>query len=72
MTMMMRSILPAVALLLALGACSVPTVSPEQAAQNAHLPGWTGSTFVVGSNSSVAGDAEATYQQQKWPISRGR
>ena len=72
MIMMMRSILPAIALSIALGACGVPTISPEQAAQNAHVPGWTGSTFVAGSNSTVAGDAEATYQQQKWPMGRSR
>jgi hypothetical protein len=72
MTMMMRSVIPATAMLLALGACSGPAASPDQAALNANTPGWTGSTFVVGSTSTVAGDAQATYLQQKWGIGRAR
>ncbi|WP_428492551.1 hypothetical protein [Rhodopila sp.] len=72
MTNMTRSI-SAVALLAALGACSVPpTVDPNQAAQNANTPGWTGRTFVVGSSSTVGGNAEATYIQQKWGVGRQR
>jgi hypothetical protein len=66
-----RSILSTAALLIALAACSVPAAS-DQAAQNASTPGWTGRTFVVGSNSTIAGDAVATYNQQKWPIGRQR
>jgi hypothetical protein len=72
MSITMRLILSTAALI-ALGACSVPgTVSPDQAAVNADTPGWTGRTFVVGSTSTVAGDAEATYLQQKWGIGRQR
>jgi hypothetical protein len=66
-------ILSAVSLLIALAACSpAPNVDAAQAAQNATQPGWTGRTFVVGSTSSVAGDADATYLQQKWGIGRDR
>jgi hypothetical protein len=68
-----RSILSIVALAIALGACSAPpNVSPDQAAQNANKPGWTGSTFVVGSNSTIAGNQTATYYQQKWGPGRWR
>ena len=70
MTNMMRSI-ASVALLAALGACSSsPPVDPSQAAQNANTPGWTGRTFVTGSSSTVAGNADATYLQQKWGVGR--
>jgi hypothetical protein len=33
-------------------------------------PGWTGQTVVIGNNSTIAGNAEATYQQQRWPLQR--
>jgi hypothetical protein len=67
------AILSAASLLLALGACSVPpNAGANQAAQNANTPGWTGRTFVLGSNSTVGGDAEATYNQQKWQNGRQR
>ncbi len=70
---MRLTILLTVAAPIALGACSVPaSVTPDQAALNAETPGWTGRTFVVGSTSSVAGDAQATYEQQKWGIGRQR
>jgi hypothetical protein len=73
MTKMMRSILSAGSLLLALGACSAPgNVDAEQAARNANTPGWTGRTFVIGSTSTLAGNATATYDQQKWQLGRGR
>jgi hypothetical protein len=73
MTKTMCSILSAASLLVTLGACAAPLdVSAEQAAQNAKIPGWTGRTFVVGSNSTIAGDAVATYDQQKWQLGRGR
>ena len=72
MTKMMRSILPAWLLVFALGGCGVPNIDANQAEQNAKLPGWTGRTFVVGSSSTIAGDADATYQQQKWQYGRGR
>lgn len=39
---------------------------------DANTPGYTGSAIVVGSSSTLAGDAEATYQQQKWGMSPKR
>lgn len=73
MTSMTYGMISAVALAMALGACTPPAaVSSEQAAQNADRPGWTGRTFVVGSSSTVAGDAGATYLQQKWGSGRQR
>jgi hypothetical protein len=73
MTKMTRSLCSTAALLIALGACSGPArLSPDRAAQNANTPGWTGQTFVVGSTSTIAGNAEATYEQQKWGIGRQR
>jgi hypothetical protein len=73
MTNVTRSIVSAASLLVALGGCSVPaSVDANQAAQNANTPGWTGRTFVVGSTSTVAGNAEATYLQQKWGTGRQR
>jgi hypothetical protein len=71
MTKMMCSLSSISALFVTLSACSVPAqVSPEQTAQNAATPGWTGHTFVPGSNSTIAGDADATYRQQKWGTGR--
>ncbi len=68
-----HSTLSLLALAITLGACSVPpSASPDQAAQNTSAPGWTGRTFVVGSNSTIAGDETATYYQQKWSIGRWR
>jgi hypothetical protein len=73
MTNMTRSIVSAAALLVALGGCTVPpNVDANQAAANANTPGWTGRTFVIGSNSTVAGNADATYLQQKWGVGRAR
>jgi hypothetical protein len=70
---MTRFILVGASMLVLLGACTVPpTPNPEQAAENANVPGWTGRTFVVGNTSTVAGDAEATYIQQKWGVGRQR
>jgi hypothetical protein len=60
-------ILMAASMFLALSACGVvPGADPGRSERNANLPGWTGTTFVVGSTSTVAGDATATYNQQKW------
>ena len=56
-------------ILLPLAACA-PTQSTGPAAQNANTPGWTGSTTVIGNTSTIAGDAAATNDQQKWPRSR--
>jgi hypothetical protein len=36
------------------------------AGANANTPGWTGTTVVLGNNSTIAGDAQATYLEQKW------
>jgi hypothetical protein len=69
---MMGSIFSAVSLLLALGACSVPAVDANQAARNENTPGWTGRTVVIGSTSTIAGNALATYDQQKWQLGRDR
>jgi len=67
------SILPVAGVLIALGACSAPQpLTADQAAFNANTPGWTGNTIVVGSNSTIAGNAEATYLQQKWGVGRQR
>ena len=44
------------------------TTSAEAlAAQNPNVPGATGRTIVRGSHSTIGGDADATYIQQKWP-----
>jgi hypothetical protein len=45
--------------------------TPQRGA-NADTPGYTGSAIVIGSSSTLAGDAEATYQQQKWGVSPRR
>jgi hypothetical protein len=42
--------------------------SPNMAATGPNTPGWTGQTVVPGNNSTLAGNAEATYEQQKWPL----
>ena len=44
----------------------------DTASVGPHTPGWTGRTFVVGSNSSVNDDLVATYWSQKWGIGRQR
>jgi hypothetical protein len=60
------------AVLLAIPAGCGVTGSGGQAVQGPNTPGWTGRTAVVGSTSTIAGDAAATEQQQKWPVGRGR
>jgi hypothetical protein len=65
--MALRSPLLFLALLIIPVGCGV-TQGAGSAAQNDGAPGFTGRTTVIGSNSSVAGDQEATSQQQKWPI----
>ena len=65
--------LSTVGLLITLGACGVPAnVNPADAAANANTPGWTGRTIVPGSASTIAGNAQATYDQQKWQSGRQR
>ena len=48
--------------------CGVSQTKISGTAPNASTPGWTGRTVVIGSNSTVAGNAEATEQQQKWQL----
>jgi hypothetical protein len=71
MTRITRAIVPAAILLATLAACSAPP-DAAQAEKNANTPGWTGRTIVVGSTSTIAGNAEATYEQQKWQLGKGR
>ncbi|HVY15416.1 MAG TPA: hypothetical protein VHB27_09315 [Rhodopila sp.] len=50
------------ALCILLAACTQappPNAGPQ-------TPGYTGTTVIPGNNSSLAGNAEATYLQQKW------
>jgi hypothetical protein len=56
--------------LLILAGCAGPV--DMQAAQDPNTPGATGRTVVIGSSSTIAGNAEATYNQQKWGYGRGR
>jgi hypothetical protein len=49
--------------LFALAGCAT---APSNQAAGPATPGYTGSTIVVGNNSTIAGDAGATYLQQKW------
>ncbi|HYZ24019.1 MAG TPA: hypothetical protein VE690_17865 [Rhodopila sp.] len=55
------------AALLSCGGLTACAQGPATMAQGPDSPGWTGRTIVPGNNSTIAGDAEATYQQQKWP-----
>jgi hypothetical protein len=61
---------PLLAIVLLGGCTQSPAASTV--AVNPNTPGWTGRTIVVGNNSTIAGDAVATEQQQKWPLGRGR
>jgi type IV pilus biogenesis protein CpaD/CtpE len=45
---------------------------PDAASAGPNTPGWTGRTVVVGSNSSINDDLQATYWSQKWGIGRQR
>jgi hypothetical protein len=56
---------PAIALALCALLAACAEAPPQNA--NAHTPGFTGNTIVRGNNSSLAGNADATYLQQKWP-----
>jgi hypothetical protein len=60
---MTPKLLLALALCALTAACATP-VPPANASAN--TPGWTGTTVVVGNNSTIAGNAQATYLQQKW------
>jgi hypothetical protein len=57
--------------LMSLAGCTQPTMSEE--ASNPNTLGATGRTIVPGNTSSIAADAVATEQQQKWGApGRGR
>jgi hypothetical protein len=51
-----------------LSGCSAPPVGDA----GPNTPGWTGRSVVLGSTSTIAGDAQATYDQQKWQMGRQR
>lgn len=53
---------------LVLALCALPAAcnAPPPAGADARTPGFTGTTVIPGNNSTIAGDAEATYLQQKW------
>ncbi len=55
----------------ALGCCAGPT-DADLAAAGPDTPGWTGRTLVPGSRSTIAGAANATYNQQKWQLGPNR
>lgn len=57
----MSHFIPLAALLAVLGGCAA-----TQTASGPDAPGYTGRTNVIGSTSTIAGDADATYLQQKW------
>ncbi len=44
--------------------CTYPTAG----ADNPNTPGATGRVIIPGSTSTIAGDAEANYIQQKWGV----
>jgi hypothetical protein len=57
--------------MLVLTACGAPPgMTASDASPDQDQPGWTGRTQVVGNNSTVASNAEATYIQQKWGVGR--
>ena len=58
------------ALLLLVGCAPMPPGMTASAGSDQDQPGWTGRTQVVGNNSTVASNAEATYIQQKWGVGR--
>jgi hypothetical protein len=66
-----RPSLIAAAILTVVTGCAAATTADRQPAGSA-APGWTGRTQVVGNNSTVAGNDEATYLQQKWGVGNRR
>jgi hypothetical protein len=64
MTTTIRSAMLLGATLVTFAGCAAP--ADMKAAQDPNTPGATGRTVVIGSNSTIAGDALATYYQQKW------
>jgi hypothetical protein len=71
MTVSMRLFPLPGALLAILAGCGV-TGNGVQTVHDPTMPGWTGRTVVIGSHSTIAGDAVATEQQQKWPLTPSR
>ncbi len=61
------TVLPAVALL---AGCAQSPAGTAGAGPD--TPGWTGHTVVVGNNSTINGDRQATDWAQKWGIGRQR
>ena len=51
-------------LTLGMAACTYPTAG----ADNPNTPGATGRVIIPGSTSTIAGDAQANYIQQKWGV----
>ena len=62
MHMNLKLLLP-LALCAVIAACAAPV---SRTGASASTPGWTGTTVVLGNNSTIEGDAQATYLQQKW------
>jgi hypothetical protein len=52
--------------------CGVVQTGAGGSGSTTATPGWTGRTVVVGSNSTVGGDAAATEMQQKWQLGPSR
>ena len=55
---------------LTLAGCTPPP--PRTATPNFDTPGWTGRSYVVGSQNTVNGSAAGTYYLQKWGVAPGR
>jgi hypothetical protein len=71
MTALMRACLLLAGLLAIPVGCGGPAGSGV-AANDPNAPGWTGRTTVLGSHSTIAGDAAATELQQKWQLNPNR
>ncbi len=59
-------------LTLLLAGCGSARINTGGPAPDASTPGWTGRTVVTGSSSTIAGNAAATEQQQKWQLGPSR
>jgi hypothetical protein len=65
----MNAPIVAASLLLCVLLAACTEVPPPYADDN--TPGYTGRTIVLGNNSTIADDAEATYMQQKGAVGPG-
>ena len=72
MTTVSRALLTAACLIAPLAGCGGNRTTAAAGVPDTSTPGWTGATFVVGSNSTVASNASATYMQQKWQLTPSR